>query len=467
MPSRSRTRPRTWPTAAAITAGFVALLWVVEAWDQWTPAVLDDDGIRPRSTEGLLGIVLAPLLHGSWGHLEANTPLVALLLFLVLLGDVRRGLAVTGVIWLVAGLGTWLVASPGTVHVGASGLVFGWLVYLVLRGWFAQRLGQVLLGALLFLAYGGLLWGVLPGQPGISWQGHLFGAVGGLVAARRLATRGRARREEPDAVRFLTVTDTPQTDSEQQQDLRVERGDGVVEVTFDRPHRHNAFTRDMYAQMRELCAELAEDRDTRVLVLRGAGGRAFAAGNEISDFLEQDAVAYEDWIRELLEALFALPQVTVAAVDGVCVGGGLAVATHCDLRIATPHSRFGYPIARTLGNALAGSIVYRCASVFGESLTREMLLASRLVDAPRAHAVGALMSVTDDLDAELERVIDGLRAASPVTIRATKSQLLDRARRLEASPEGDRDLLREVYTGPDFAEGVRAFLAKEKPAFRG
>ena len=194
---RSSTRPRPWPTAAAITAGFVALLWVVEAWDQWTPAVLDDDGIRPRSTEGLLGIVLAPLLHGSWGHLEANTPLVALLLFLVLLGDVRRGLAVTGVIWLVAGLGTWLVASPGTVHVGASGLVFGWLVYLVLRGWFAQRLGQVLLGALLFLAYGGLLWGVLPGQPGVSWQGHLFGAVGGLVAARRLATRDERGSRSP------------------------------------------------------------------------------------------------------------------------------------------------------------------------------------------------------------------------------------------------------------------------------
>lgn len=253
-------------------------------------------------------------------------------------------------------------------------------------------------------------------------------------------------------------------------EITIERGDGVVEVTFDRPHKRNAFTRDMYAAMRELCAELADDRATRVLVLRGAGGRAFAAGNEISDFLDRDAVAYEDWIRELLEALFALPQVTVAAVDGVCVGGGLAVATHCDLRIATAGSRFGYPIARTLGNALAGSIVYRCASVFGESLTREMLLASRLVGADRAHAVGAVMAVAEDsatLDAELASLLDGLRAASPVTIRATKGQLLDRARRLEASPEGEADLLREVYTGPDFAEGVRAFLAKEKPAFRG
>ncbi|ANH38218.1 1,4-Dihydroxy-2-naphthoyl-CoA synthase [Nocardioides dokdonensis FR1436] len=253
--------------------------------------------------------------------------------------------------------------------------------------------------------------------------------------------------------------------NEETPDLLVTRTDGVVEVTFHRPHRHNAFTRDMYAALKDLCAELRETPDVRVLVLRGAGGRAFAAGNEISDFLEQDPVAYEDWIRELLESLFSLPQVTIAAVDGVCVGGGLAVATHCDLRIATAGSRFGYPIARTLGNALAASMVYRCATVFGEPITREMLLASRLVGADRAYAVGAVMAVTEDLDAELATLLDGLRAASPVTLRATKGQLLDRARLLEASPAGDVDLLQEVYTGPDFAEGVRAFLAKEKPAF--
>lgn len=249
------------------------------------------------------------------------------------------------------------------------------------------------------------------------------------------------------------------------EDLRVSRDGGVVEVVFDRPERHNAFTREMYADLRDLCAELRTDREARVVVLRGAGGRAFAAGNEISDFVEADAVAYEAWIRSMLQGILELPQVTIAAVDGVCVGGGLAVATHCDLRIATPQSRFGYPIARTLGNALSASVVYRCATVFGESLTREMLLTSRLTTADRAHAVGALMAVTDDLDAEVEAVVEGLLAASPVTIRATKQQLLARARVAEASPADDDALLAEVYTGSDFAEGVRAFLAKERPNF--
>ncbi len=251
-------------------------------------------------------------------------------------------------------------------------------------------------------------------------------------------------------------------------ELLVERGDGVVEVTFNRPHRRNAFTRAMYGAMRDLCDEIAGDRSVRVLVLRGAGGKAFAAGNEISDFLDTDAVAYEDWIRELLEKLFSLPQVTIAAIDGVCVGGGLAVATHCDLRVATTGSRFGYPIARTLGNALSASIVHRCSTVFGESLTREMLLASRLVSADRAYAVGALVAEVPDreaLDAEVAAIAAGISHASRVTIEVTKQQLLARARVAEAAPADEEAVLREVYGGPDFAEGVRAFLAKEKPAF--
>lgn len=248
-------------------------------------------------------------------------------------------------------------------------------------------------------------------------------------------------------------------------ELQVERTEYVVRVTFNRPARLNAFTTPMYAGLGELCDELAGHPTVKVLVLRGAGGRAFAAGNEIADFLQVDPVAHEAWIRELLQQLFALPQVTIAAVDGVCVGGGLAVATHCDLRIAASSARFGYPIARTLGNALSASMLYRCVAVFGEPLTREMLLTSRLLTAERAYAVGAVLEVADDLTGATDRVVEGLLRSSGVTVRATKRQLLARAGTQEASPTGDDHLLREAYAGADFSEGVRAFLAKEKPDF--
>jgi enoyl-CoA hydratase/carnithine racemase len=252
-------------------------------------------------------------------------------------------------------------------------------------------------------------------------------------------------------------------------DLLIERRpawDGrVVDVTFNRPEKHNAFTREMYQELRALFLELAGDAVVKVVVLRGAGGRAFAAGNDIEDFLRQDQVPYEAEIRSMFDALFALPQVTVAAVDGVCVGGGLAIATHCDLRLATPRSRFGYPIARTLGNALSSPVLFRCAAVFGESLTREMLLTARLASAERAYGVGALLAVTETLDDDLTDLVESILPLSSVTLRTTKSQLGFRASRLEPVPDGEEALLREVYGGPDFAEGVQAFLGKRKPNF--
>jgi enoyl-CoA hydratase/carnithine racemase len=252
-------------------------------------------------------------------------------------------------------------------------------------------------------------------------------------------------------------------------DLLIERRacehGGVVSVTFNRPQKHNAFTREMYLQLRTLFLELADDGDVKVVVLRGAGGKAFAAGNDNEDFLAQDQVPYEAEIRSMFDALFALPQVTIAAIDGVCVGGGLAIATHCDLRIATPRSRFGYPIARTLGNALSSPVLFRCAAVFGESITREMLLTARLQSAERAYGVGALTAVTETLEETLAELVAQILPLSRVTIRTTKSQLGFRAGVLEPVPEGEEDLLRTVYGGPDFAEGVRAFLAKEKPNF--
>ena len=244
-----------------------------------------------------------------------------------------------------------------------------------------------------------------------------------------------------------------------------------LEVVFNRPERHNAFTSATYEALLAVCAGLADRPDVRTVVFRGAGGRAFAAGNEISEFVSltegADGVAYEAKVGRVLRAVAELPQVTLAAVDGICVGGGLAVATHCDLRVCSEGSRFGYPIARTLGNALSAFIVYRCAAVFGESLTREMLLTSRLVTAERAYAVGAVMAVlpSEELDAEVDRVVDGIEAAAPLTLAATKEQLLRRSDAVEASPADDLVRLEKVYGSADFREGVRAFLAKEKPRF--
>lgn len=165
------------------------MLWVSEIIDTALDNRLDAEGIRPGSTDGLSGILFAPLLHGGFGHLVANTLPLLVLGFLVLLSGVRRWVAVTAIVWIVGGVGTWLTGGEGTVHLGASGLVFGWLTYLVLRGLFTRNATQILVGVFVFLVYGGLLLGVLPGQPGISWQGHLFGALGGVLAAWWLAER--------------------------------------------------------------------------------------------------------------------------------------------------------------------------------------------------------------------------------------------------------------------------------------
>lgn len=254
-------------------------------------------------------------------------------------------------------------------------------------------------------------------------------------------------------------------------ELLLRRAPGAVEVSFHRPEKHNSFTDAIYAGLLDLCEEVAADRSVRVVVVRGAGGRAFAAGNDISSFRSfdsgADGVAYEAGIRRVLGALEALPQLTIAAVDGICVGGGLAVATVCDLRICTPSSRFGYPISRTLGNALSAPIVLRCAEVFGDPVTREMILAARLVGAERAYAIGAVMSVVppEDLEAEVWSVIEGVRLAAPLTLETTKAQLSAGAGGYD--PALDDERLEAAYGSADFREGVRAFLAKEKPHFQG
>ncbi|MQY23712.1 rhomboid family intramembrane serine protease [Nocardia macrotermitis] len=191
--SRVATR-QLWTRAIALTVGFVALLYVIEGIDVLAGHDLDQAGIRPRSAEGLEGVAFAPLLHANWAHLMGNTLPVIVLGLLTLLTGIGRGLGATAIIWVVSGLGAWLISPSGTTTVGASGLVFGWLLYLISRGLFTRNLWQIGLGVVVGLLYGGILWGALPGQAGISWQAHLFGALGGLIAGWVLSGNERRQR---------------------------------------------------------------------------------------------------------------------------------------------------------------------------------------------------------------------------------------------------------------------------------
>ncbi|GAB3026479.1 hypothetical protein GCM10011376_13060 [Nocardioides flavus (ex Wang et al. 2016)] len=185
-------REPAWKGALLLTGGFVVLLWVLEIFDAATGNPLDAYGVRPRSEDGLVGIATAPALHFGFDHLVSNTVPVLVLGFLTLATGIARGLAATAIIWVVGGLGVWLFAQPASNHAGASVLIFGWIVYLIVRGFLNKRTTEIFIGVAVFLLYSSALLGVLPGQPGVSWQGHLFGAIGGFLAARLLTTRRRS-----------------------------------------------------------------------------------------------------------------------------------------------------------------------------------------------------------------------------------------------------------------------------------
>lgn len=189
--SVARVLPPQPMLAALVMLAFTALLYVVELVDQLTGESLDGDGIVSRSLPGLTGIIWAPLLHGGWPHLWANTIPFLVFGFLAMAGGIAQWAMVTATIWLLSGLGVWLVGPPDTSTIGASGVIFGWLVFLLARGFFARSLAQIAVAVVLFAIWGSVLLGVLPGTPQVSWQGHLFGALAGLLCAALVAKADR------------------------------------------------------------------------------------------------------------------------------------------------------------------------------------------------------------------------------------------------------------------------------------
>lgn len=182
-------RTTTAGQAGLIMVLLLAGLWLLELLDQLSGNELDDYGIHARELDGLPEIFTAPFLHGSWDHLISNSLPFAVLGFLVLLGGLIRWLVTSLVSIVSSGLTAWLLTPVHTVILGASGLIFGWLTYLLARGLWSRRPAQVVVAILVMIGYGGLIWGVLPGQSGISWQAHLGGAVGGVLAAWLLHRR--------------------------------------------------------------------------------------------------------------------------------------------------------------------------------------------------------------------------------------------------------------------------------------
>lgn len=207
MSTQAKPGPRRWP-ALVLLFCFVGVMWIVEAAD-WVlkeatgnPQVLDAYGVEPLSTEGLLGIVFQPLLHGDWAHLIGNSIALLVLGSIIAMSGVKPLVSVTVISWLASGLVSWVLGGTGTVHIGASGIVFGYIFYVIVRGFFSRRFLHLLVGVLIGLFYGiDALAGLSPMQYGVSWQGHLGGAIGGVLSAYGLKRDRKPQQLAPGRIR--------------------------------------------------------------------------------------------------------------------------------------------------------------------------------------------------------------------------------------------------------------------------
>jgi enoyl-CoA hydratase len=255
-------------------------------------------------------------------------------------------------------------------------------------------------------------------------------------------------------------------------DLLYEVRDGIGRITFNRPQARNALTFPMYERLAEICEAANSDDSLKVLILTGAGDKAFASGTDINQFrafkTPEDAIAYESRIDRVLGKLEQCRVPTIAAITGACAGGGAGIAACCDLRVGTKTAKFGFPIARTLGNCLSMSNVSRLAGLIGPARVKDVIFTARMVGAEEAAAIGLLTEVVEDLPAlekradELAKLIAG---HAPLTLRAIKEALRRLQHRL--SREEGEDLILMCYMSNDFREGMDAFLNKRPPQWTG
>jgi enoyl-CoA hydratase/carnithine racemase len=256
-------------------------------------------------------------------------------------------------------------------------------------------------------------------------------------------------------------------------ELLFEKSGSCASIVFNRPDVHNAMNWAMYDRLESVCDEIDADADIRVVTLRGAGGKAFVAGTDIGQFRDfdsgADAMAYEKRIDRVISRLEHLKRPTIAMLQGVCAGGGAAIALACDFRYADENLRLGIPIAKTLGNCLSMANFARLVDLLGTAKAKEMLMLGRMFRAEECRAAGAVNAVfpADKLEAKVAEIAADLAAVAPLTVRATKAaiQRIHEARRIPL--EDGEDLIRSCYTSEDFHGAVAAFMEKSQYEWQG
>ena len=249
----------------------------------------------------------------------------------------------------------------------------------------------------------------------------------------------------------------------------------IATVTFNRPQARNALTWTMYAALEKACEVVDQDEAIKVLILRGAGDKAFVSGTDISQFTsfkaDSDAIAYERKLERLISRLESVKKPVIAAIQGVAVGAGAALALVSDLRYCTPESRLGFPIARTLGNCLSVAIHARIVDAIGPARTKELMFRARLAGAQEALQLGLVNEIfeANQLDHQVRQIAEEISQNAPLTLQVTKEAIrrLQHHRRAGGEDVLGEDLIVRAYMSEDFREGVAAFLAKRRPHFRG